>query len=43
MIVYITFWIAQRNFLSEGSRYNARQISRRWAVLTVLPIDEIIC
>ena len=30
------------NFLSEGIRYNARRISRRWAVLDVLPIDEII-
>ena len=30
------------NFLLEGIRYNARRISRRWAVLEVLPIDEII-
>ena len=34
--------ISEINFLLEVIRYNARQISRRWAVLDVLPIDEII-
>ena len=28
--------------LSESDRYNARRISKRWAVLGVLPIVEII-
>ena len=32
----------EKYFLLEGIRYNARRISRRWAVLEVLPIDEII-
>ena len=30
------------NFLSEGIRYNARRISKRWAVLEVLLIAKII-
>ena len=39
----IIYHLNQRtNFLLEGIRYNARRISRRWAVLEVLPIDEII-
>ena len=32
----------EKYFLLEGIRYNALRISRRWAVLEVLPIDEII-
>ena len=35
--------ISEINFLLEVIRYNARQISRRWAVHEVLSIDEIIC
>ncbi|MBR4029655.1 MAG: hypothetical protein IKJ08_08740, partial [Alistipes sp.] len=31
------------NFLSEGCRYNARQKSRRWAVLEVLLIVGTFC
>ena len=34
--------ISEINFLLEVIRYNARRISRRWAVHEVLPIAKII-
>ena len=38
----MTPYHSKTSLLLEGIRYNARRISRRWAVLGVLPIDEII-
>ena len=42
LLKFSKFTISAHDFLLEGIRYNARRISRRWAVLCVLPIAKII-